>query len=208
MLGLTGCESNSTVSDYDLLVQENEQLRDQLANTSASSGDAEALRQQYESVRQRLEAENRDLAAALEEMRGQQTQSAATLPNIGGADVSSRGSDVVVTVAGDVLFASGSADLKTNARTTLNNVASAIQSNYPNATVRVEGYTDTDPIRRSKWGSNEELSAARALAVEKYLVSRGIDANQIYAAAFGPANQRGTKSQSRRVEIVVLDGNS
>lgn len=208
LMGLTGCNKSSKTSDYDLLVQENEQLREQLATMDSSTDQAVAMRQQYESVRQRLEAENRDLAAALEEMKASQATQASNLPAINGADVSARGSDVVVTVAGDVLFGSGSATLKNNAKTTLNSVANAIKSNYASSTVRVEGYTDTDPIKRSKWGSNEALSAARALAVERYLVSRGLDADRIYAAAFGSAHQRGSKAASRRVEIVVLDGNN
>ncbi len=206
LMGLTGCKSSKT-SDYDLLVQENEQLRQQLASMDGNSAEAEAIRQQYESVRQRLEAENRDLASALDQMRNQPA-AGGSLPSIDGAQVSARGSDVVVTVAGDVLFASGSADLKNDSKSTLNGVANAIKSNYGSNTIRVEGYTDTDPIRRSKWGTNEALSAARALAVETYLVSRGIDADQVYSAAFGPAHQRGSKAQSRRVEIVVLDGNN
>lgn len=208
LTGLTGCNKSSKTSDYDLLVQENEQLRDQLATMDADTDQAVALRQQYESVRQRLEAENRELASALEEMRTSNANQATNLPAIDGADVSARGSDVVVTVAGDVLFGSGSADLKKNAKTTLNSVANAIKTNYPTSTVRVEGYTDNDPIRRSKWGTNEALSAARSLAVERYLVSRGLDADRIYAAAFGPAHQRGSKAASRRVEIVVLGGNN
>jgi chemotaxis protein MotB len=203
--GLTGCESGKQ-SDYDLLVAENEQLRDRLASMDGNTDQAEALRQQYESVRERLEAENRDLAAALEQMRNSGGAGGGNLPSIDGATVSSRGGDVVVSVAGDVLFASGSADLKNDARATLNRVASAIQSNYPSAIIRVEGYTDSDPIRRSKWESNEFLSAARALSVEKYLVSRGLNADRVYSAAFGPSNPKGTKAASRRVEIVVLGG--
>ncbi|MBZ0171224.1 MAG: OmpA family protein, partial [Phycisphaerales bacterium] len=70
--------------------------------------------------------------------------------------------------------------------------------------IRIEGYTDTDPIRKSKWASNEHLSFERANAVEKYLISRGVDTKRMYAAAFGPDRPKGSKQDSRRVEIVVL----
>jgi flagellar motor protein MotB len=103
-----------------------------------------------------------------------------------------------------VLFDSGKVDLKSSARRSLDRVASVIQSKYPGQQIRIEGYTDSDPIRKSKWRSNEHLSAERALAVEKYLVGKGVDNDRVYSAAFGPANARATKKDSRRVEIVIL----
>lgn len=115
--------------------------------------------------------------------------------------------DLVVEVAGDVLFDSGSIVLKPSAKRTLDQVARRITSEYSGNIIRVEGYTDSDPIRKqkNKYKDNEELSAHRALAVERYLVSRGVPSSQIYAAAFGPANPKGTKKESRRVEIVILN---
>jgi len=72
--------------------------------------------------------------------------------------------------------------------------------------VRIEGYTDTDKLvkTKAKWHTNENLSAARALAVEGYLVSKGVDNDKAYSAAFGPSKPRATKKDSRRVEIVIL----
>ena len=46
--------------------------------------------------------------------------------------------------------------------------------------------------------------AERALAVEEYLVARGVNPTRIYAAAMGSARPKGTKQASRRVEIVIL----
>jgi chemotaxis protein MotB len=115
--------------------------------------------------------------------------------------------DLVVEVAGDVLFDSGSIVLKATAKRTLDQVARRLSSEYSGHTVRVEGYTDTDPIKKQKgkYKDNEELSAQRALAVERYLVSKGVTSSQIYSAAFGPANPKGSKKASRRVEIVILN---
>ena len=115
------------------------------------------------------------------------------------------GGEIVVAVAGDVLFDSGSVELKSSARRSLDRVASVLKQKYPGKTIRIEGYTDTDPIRKSKWRSNEHLSAERALAVEQYLVKKGVDNNSVYSAAFGPAKAKPTKKDSRRVEIVILD---
>ncbi len=115
----------------------------------------------------------------------------------------SRG-DLRTTLSGDVLFDSGQATIKQSARAQLDKIASDIQRNYPGATVRVEGYTDSDPIRKSKWGTNEALSQARAEAVREHLVRRGIPANRIRAVGMGSTSPKATKAASRRVEIIVL----
>jgi chemotaxis protein MotB len=119
------------------------------------------------------------------------------------------GGEIVVEIAGDVLFDSGSIVLKASSKSTLNRVAGIIKDRYSSNHIRVEGYTDSDPIKKTigKYDSNEDLSAKRALAVEKHLVSRGLPADMIYSAAFGPANPKGTKKASRRVEIVILGAN-
>ena len=101
-------------------------------------------------------------------------------------------------------FATGSADLSDVARSVLKELAATLGSEST-MTLRVEGHTDTDPIRKSKWETNERLSSERALAVEAYLVSRGIDNQQIYSAAFGSAQPKNSKKDSRRVEIVIIE---
>ena len=117
-----------------------------------------------------------------------------------------RGSDIVVTVAGDVLLATASATLRDAARRELDRIASVINSRYSGNEIRIAGHTDQDPIRRSRWKTNERLSAERALAVEEYLATRGVSKSRMHVAGFGPAQLRSTKQQSRRVEIIVLGG--
>jgi len=94
--------------------------------------------------------------------------------------------------------------LKSTAKTKLDKVASVIKGQYAGQMVRVEGYTDTDPIQKSGWKTNERLSGERAMAVEEYLTSRGLSKDQIYYAGFGAAHARANKKDSRRVEIVIL----
>lgn len=112
------------------------------------------------------------------------------------------GSNETFTVSGDVLFDSGQTTLKAAAKKELDKIAGKIRSNHAGATVRVEGYTDSDPIRKSKWGTNEALSKARADSVANYLSSKGI--GNVTAVGMGSANPKGTKAASRRVEIVVI----
>lgn len=111
---------------------------------------------------------------------------------------------ITVRVPGDVLFASGKVQLKNSAQETLNQIGDVIEREYPTESVRIEGYTDTDPIRRSRWKDNLDLSLARAAAVHRYLAKNGISPKRMYAAGFGEHRPRSSKAQSRRVEIVVV----
>jgi outer membrane protein OmpA-like peptidoglycan-associated protein len=107
-------------------------------------------------------------------------------------------------IAGNVLFDSGQASIKTSARRELDNVARQIQSRYGGANIRIEGHTDSDPIRKSKWGSNEALSEARAEAVMNYLSTKGISRSRMQAVGMGSSEPKSTKAASRRVAIKVL----
>ena len=112
---------------------------------------------------------------------------------------------MTVNLPGDVLFASGSSDLKQTARSTLDKVVGAIKKDYSGKKVIVQGYTDTDPISRTKdkWKDNLDLSAERARAVKNYLSQQGIDTKNVGLQAFGDTLAKSNKEKSRRVEIVV-----
>ncbi len=201
--GLGGCQANK--ADYNAVLQENQTLRDTLEKEKAARTEAETRNSS-------LEQENRDLMAKLDKD--------ATKPLAGGGKgntsdfggdgvkTSTRGSDLVVSVAGDVLFDSGSAVLKASAKKTLDRIASTLKSKYSAQTVRVEGYTDSDPLvkTKDKWKTNERLSGERAMAVEEYLASKGVSKSKIYFAGFGADRPMGSKKESRRVEIVILAG--
>lgn len=132
------------------------------------------------------------------------------LNNIEGATVDVRAGQTTVNFVGDALFDPGKATLKESAKTSLNKVAVALKKEYNGKPIKVQGHTDSDPIRHSKWGSNQELSQARADAVRQYLVSKGVDANRVSSEGFGDSKPKdaGTtasaKAKNRRVEIVVL----
>lgn len=84
-----------------------------------------------------------------------------------------------------------------------------VQSNYAGSRVSVVGHTDSDPIRKSKWRDNEELSLARANEVRGLLADTGIDTTSIAVAGKGAQTpiDRGSgarsKSRNRRVEIFI-----
>lgn len=128
-------------------------------------------------------------------------------PSLAGIEVTrdERAGTLTVNLPGDVLFAPGHADLKESSKSTLTKIVNAVQKNYPNKQIYVDGYSDSDPINRTKdkWQDNLDLSAARARSVAQYLVSQGIPSHYVAPRAFGATNPKANKAASRRVEIVV-----
>ena len=124
----------------------------------------------------------------------------------GGSTRSPRAADTVIEIAGDVLFDSGKTTLKSTAKKELDKVVSTIKSRHSGRTVKVIGHTDSDPIKKSKWPSNEALSEARADAVADYIASKGISRGSITTIGKGASEPKSSKAASRRVEIVIIDG--
>jgi len=114
--------------------------------------------------------------------------------------------ETVIEVAGDVLFAPGQTSLSAAGKKELDKVATRLKKEFPKNQIRIEGYTDSDPVRKNPLGSNEAISKARAVAVEKYLASKGVSDSRMTAVGRGSASPKATKAASRRVEIHVLGG--
>lgn len=196
LLGLVGCE-NGAKEQIAALEAENQELRDR--NNQLNS----AL-DQSESQISLLQQERGDLESQLMASRNRPAAAQTGFENIQGVGIERRAGEISVGVAGDVLFDSGKATLKSSAKSTLDQIASVLNSTYAGNTIRVEGHTDSDPIRKSGWKTNDRLGAERALAVQEHLVSRGVSKDRTYIASFGQSRPKGSKAQSRRVEIVVL----
>lgn len=116
---------------------------------------------------------------------------------------------ITVTLPNAILFESGKASLKQTTQKELDHIADVIQSKYAGKRIDVVGHTDTDPIKKSSWQDNWELSAQRALSVLRYLNKKGIPSDLIRASGCGesrPIASNSTsagKAKNRRVEIVV-----
>ena len=116
---------------------------------------------------------------------------------------------ITVTLQNSILFSPGKATLKKRTSTELDHIYSVLREKYRGRQIDVVGHTDSDPIKKSKWKDNWELSAQRALTVLRYLVRRGISDDQIRAVGRGESQPvtsnatAGGKARNRRVEIVV-----
>ena len=73
--------------------------------------------------------------------------------------------------------------------------------------LQVDGHTDNKPINTRAFPSNWELSAARAIAVVKFLNSQGIPNNNLVAAGYGefqPLSLMDT-ARNRRIELKLTN---
>lgn len=107
----------------------------------------------------------------------------------------------------DVLFATGSDDVRPVARTVLTALAPSLRG-VPNP-VRVEGHTDDVPIHQADY-TNWNLSVDRAVAVLSLLVDEHrIDPSRLSAVGFGeyaplvPNDSPAERTVNRRVEIII-----
>ncbi len=116
---------------------------------------------------------------------------------------------ITVHLLEELLFASGSAELKRNSLKTLDTLASVLRS-FPNP-LRIEGHTDNVPIHTALFPSNWHLSVARAVNAAYYLMERhGIQAERISVVGYAeyrplvPNTTPELRSKNRRVAIVIL----
>jgi chemotaxis protein MotB len=118
----------------------------------------------------------------------------------------------------EVLFSVGQEAINDAGRADLDKLASAIlelDRQIPpevNWTLRVDGHTDIRPTSAgSRFRSNWELSAARAISVVRYLIDRGVSPKRLVAAGFGefqPIEEGATEdvyAKNRRIEIRMTD---
>ena len=179
----------------------------------------------YESCVDSLDASNSEKAQMGEELvHSQQTieelQKLISERNVSPGEATGFGEDldvafdkqagtITVTLPNAILFASGKESLKDATIAELKHVVTVINERYSGKQIEVVGHTDGDPIKKSKWKDNWQLSSERALSVLRYLVSNGISEDRIVAVAAGesrPIASNGTesgKARNRRVEIVV-----
>jgi chemotaxis protein MotB len=117
-----------------------------------------------------------------------------------------------------VFFDSGQAALRPEGRAELDQLAAALldlEKQIPseiNWVLRVDGHTDTRQLSAtSPFKSNWDLSAARAISVVQYLISKGVSPQRLVAAGFGefqpidPGTTDEAFSHNRRIELKLTE---
>jgi chemotaxis protein MotB len=116
---------------------------------------------------------------------------------------------VVLSFCDDLLFESGSADLKQTAQPLL--AAAATLMRKSQRTTVIEGHTDNIPLRSTRYASNLELSAARAARTYAYLLDEeAIHPEQMSASGYGEYRPAASntipegRARNRRVDILFV----
>jgi chemotaxis protein MotB len=122
---------------------------------------------------------------------------------------------VLLRFKNEILFDSGQAELKENARNTLEMLGEILRSYDKN--IRIEGHTDNVPVNTSnnRFRSNWELSSARSISVVRYFTEdvpaeQRIDPKKFEVSGYGeyhpiaPNNSPQNKQKNRRIEITIL----
>ena len=123
--------------------------------------------------------------------------------------ISSNERGITVHIMDELLFASGSADIKESSMPALDSLARVLRD-LPND-VRVEGHTDNVPISSAQYPSNWHLSVARAVSIAYYLIQKhSLNPEKVAAVGFAeyqplvPNDTESHRAQNRRVDIVIL----
>ncbi len=106
--------------------------------------------------------------------------------------------------AKNIEFETGSDRIRTTSFKDLDNVV-AIMNQYKDLKVNIDGHTDNV----GKESANVDLSMRRAIAVNDYLVKKGVNQNRLAASGYGPSKPVATnntaegRQKNRRVELNI-----
>ena len=127
------------------------------------------------------------------------------LPGVVKADMQEGGDSLMLNLPGEVLFASGRANLTETGMRHLREILPLLE--HVSGEIQVEGHTDSVAVNSARFPSNWELSARRAAATVRFLESVGIDKSKLKAVGLSdsdPIASNGTlseRAQNRRVVI-------
>lgn len=132
-------------------------------------------------------------------------QAAEIKQTVPGATVTRQGEGIIVKFDSGILFDVNKTDLKPDAQTNLQNLATSLRNN-PQTNITIIGHTDDTGSE----SYNQDLSVRRATAVKTFISGNGVDPSRMTTQGKGesePIADNSTeagRAQNRRVEIVIL----
>ncbi|HVU05540.1 MAG TPA: OmpA family protein [Polyangiaceae bacterium] len=188
-----------------------EQLTTDKQRLASSLDETQRALEEYKARAAQLEA----IKARFEQLRGKLQK----LTNLG-LKVQIRHNRMVISLPGDVLFASGEDKLKEEGTKVLAAVADVIRKDQQLSAryFQIAGHTDNKPLAGGPFKDNWGLSAMRARQVLVYMVAApdskngggGLDPNHLHAAGYGETDPIATndsdegRQANRRVELVLM----
>jgi len=191
---------------YAAVQKEISQVRNDIivsyANENAS------MSKELEIERSLLSESQRALAMKEYELAAQKAEAQKKLDALNSQTISVyRDARGTILSMSDILFEFGKADLKSELKENLAEIAAILKNLLTDANVTVEGHTDNVGTA----AANKKLSEQRASAVLQYLVDRGVDKKRLKSIGYGlekPVADNSTKegqAKNRRVELVIKD---
>ena len=196
-------------ADVEMLTSEKTALESQNADLTSQLAD----------VQDDLNEAQADLASAKKELQDLESKTGAMRTAIKSAFTSFENSGLTVAEKGDrlyvqlenpILYGSGSTRLRRQYHEQLDQLAEILKNN-PNMRIQVEGHTDSKGmVQGARYQDNWDLSTARAMAVVRRLIRKGVPENQLAAVGkgeFHPANPEDSaaaRAENRRAEIVIM----
>jgi chemotaxis protein MotB len=177
------------------------QLNAQLAQ---NRGEQQQLKSQIDEVSRQREQDSQHFAELEQRLKNELNESRFEISQL-------KNRMTVIKLTSEVLFRSGSARIKPAGQEVLSVIAESLNS-YPDRDINIEGHTDSVPIgSNSRYRSNWELSAARALAAVDHLQQNNqIDPKRLKVVGYGehhPVASNDTaegRQLNRRIEIKLL----
>jgi chemotaxis protein MotB len=209
LLGLLGFSSWDKKQRLDQAQAELNSLR---AAAAANEAQAAQLKQQATESQAHIDELQKERDAALQTHKSLEGEMRAALESKD-ITISQLQGKLTVSILDRVLFDSGEADLKPEGAAVLRKVALFL-TQHPALKIHVIGHTDNVPIRaggRTRFASNWELSAGRAIAAVRFLSEKaGVDPRRLGAVGYGefrPVADNATaegRAKNRRIAITIL----
>ncbi|MEM1025729.1 MAG: OmpA family protein [Myxococcota bacterium] len=202
---IAGLESKVQEMGGDLAQVREElgQRATQLASTKTKLAATTVEVEQLRKLRARAEAEKAQFKALTEKFQA--------MIDAGQLSVVRRDGRMMLKLPDEILFPSGSPNLKKGGTEALREVARVLLEVGGNREYLVAGHTDNVPLRRgARFKNNWYLSTARANAVVQLMIDEGVPSEQLAAAGYGehdPIASNETpegRQQNRRLEIILM----
>ena len=205
----------SLKKELDLKTAENRRMAGELDEWKEKhariSGEAGELKDQLEATREELEVLRKARAEAEERVKTlkQLEERFRKLIDSGNLEVVNFNGRLVIKLKANILFDPGKSKVRSEGVTALQDVA-AVLAQFKGRHFQVAGHTDDDPIKRSVYKDNWELSSVRAVSVVRVLQEAGVPPKMLSAAGYSefqpvkPNDSEDNKKFNRRIEITII----
>lgn len=187
----------------------NADLQNELTSTINDKAQLEASAEELQKAVKELQQRKAAAEARVKEFKNLLAKF-KKLIDAGKLKVEIKNGRMVLVLPTDILFASGSAELSSEGKVAVQEVA-VVLSSIKGKEYQVEGHTDDVPLTNNKkFKNNWELASKRAMVVLDAMIDAGMRGNTLSAASFGKFRpvasnkKKEGRAQNRRIDIVIV----